>query len=223
MSIEDIIEDRKSGSSRIVEKTLKYLETLDRKKQIEAAKQIAMAHPCMAGLVSIIKLVERYEVGEVRKMIDEMNERAGQKLAELVRGKKAVVISRSHVVERGLYTAKKVFVLRSEPGGEGVDAYEFLKERVESELVCDAEMGYAVMKADVVVCGADATAKDGFVNKVGTLPLALTAKYFNRQFYVIAPSYKAGKLRVVEHFEFIPADLATLVTEKGLTSWSAIP
>ncbi|AEA47636.1 initiation factor 2B-like protein [Archaeoglobus veneficus] len=219
LSIKDITEDRRSGSSRIIEKALKYLEGLDRESQVEAARQIASAHPSMAGLVSIMKLLEMYDVGEVRKMIEEMNERAGSKLAELVEGKRVVIISRSHIVERGLYTAKKVFVLRSEPGGEGVDAYEFLKRKVESELVFDAEMGYAVMKSDVVVCGADAISMDGFVNKVGTLPLALTAKYLNRPFYVVAPSYKAGRLRVVEPFEFAPADLATLITEDGTTDW----
>ncbi len=220
--IKDITEDRRSGSSRIVEKALRYLENLDRDEQIEAAKQIAMAHPGMAGLVNIMRLIETHDARVIQRRICEMNEKAGQKLAELVKGKKVVTISRSHIVERGLHTARKVFVLRSEPGGEGIDACEFLREMVKSELVWDAEMGYVVMKSDVVACGADGISKDGFVNKVGTLPLALTARYLNRPFYVVAPSYKAGRLKVVEPFEFIPAELATLVTEDGITEWSDV-
>ena len=222
LSLKDITDDRRSGSSKIIEKALNYLENLDRKSQIEAAKEIANAHPSMTGLANIMKLVESYEIKEVRKIIEEMNENASKKLAEIVEGKSVVIISRSHIVESGLHRARKVFILRSEPGGEGVDAYKFLKEKIEAELVCDAEMGYAVMKCNAVVCGADAISKDGFVNKVGTLPLALTARHFNKPFYVVAPSYKAGRLRVVEPFEYVPADLATLITESGITDWQKV-
>jgi translation initiation factor eIF-2B subunit delta len=222
MSIEemlkDIVEDRRSGSSMILKKTLDLLEIVDKKKRVEIARKIANAHPAMAGLRKLVE-VEMLDVKGMKEKIEEMNRKTAENLRELVKGKSVVTISRSHISEKGLTSAKKVAVLLSNPGGEGRDTFRYLRGRsVEALLVDDSAMGYAVKECDLVVVGADTILPEGFVNKVGTLPLALTARHFDKEFYVASPSYKITKECKIEMpFEFVPAELVTsFICEKGV-------
>jgi len=217
--LSDILNDRRSGSSRIIKKTLILLEMVDRERRKDFLMKIIDAHPSMAGLSIILKLIGEKSVEEIKKEFQSMDEKTVEYLLDLTDKKSVVVISRSHTVEDGLDGAEKVYVLCSEPGGEGRDTEKFLRSKgIEVELIPDLCMGYAVSKCDLVVVGADTILRNGFVNKVGTLPLALTAKHFEKKFYVASPSYKLADSCMIEiPFEFIPSKLVdSLVCEMGL-------
>lgn len=217
--LRDILEDKRSGSSRIMKKTLDLMEVIEVERRDEVMSRIIEAHPSMAGLSNLMRAVGERTVEEVKEEIKDSNKKAVENLKKLVEGKLVVAISRSHITEQGLITASRVTVLLSQPGDEGGDTAQYLADQgIATKTVFDAEMGYAVSECDVVVVGADTILPEGFVNKVGTLPLALTARHFGKPFYVASPSYKATKeSEIKEPFEFIPSDLVTaLITEKGI-------
>lgn len=223
--LQDILEDRRSGSSRIMKKTLDLLEMVEAERYNEIMSKIIKAHPSMAGLSNLMRAMGEKTVQEVKDEIESSNRKTIENLKGLVEGKSVVAISRSHITEKGLVTASEVTVLLSEPGGEGRDTARYLDgQGFAVKTIFDAEMGYAVRKCDVVIVGADTILPEGFVNKVGTLPLALIARYFGKPFYVASPSYKAARESEIKHpFEFIPSRLITsLITEKGIDGFESL-
>lgn len=75
--------------------------------------------------------------------------------------------------------------------GAGLTAWELRHHGVPHTLVSDSAAGHLLSrgKVDIVIVGTDRTTADGdVVNKVGTYPLALTARDNGVPFYVAAPS-----------------------------------
>ncbi len=220
--LERLLEDRQRGCSEILSEALECLELLEREKALEFARKLAKAHSKMKGFVKVMEELERSSVREVRKRIERANEEVSAKLSEIIEGKTVTTISKSGIVARAikLGVPRKVYVLVSRPGEEG----KLMAEKVGAKIVEDSEMGWFVRRSDVVVCGADALTKNGFVNKVGTLPLALTAKHFGVEFYVASPLYKfVTEVDPELPFEFVNRELATLLTERGITEWELLP
>ena len=86
----------------------------------------------------------------------------------------------------------KVFVDETRPllQGARLTAWELLREKIDTILICD-NMAASLMakgKIDKVFVGADRIAQNGDVaNKIGTYNLAVLAKYHKIPFYVVAP------------------------------------
>ena len=136
---------------------------------------------------------------------------------------------------------KALTVTTSQPGGEGVAlAQSLARGGLEVTLVADAAMGWVTGAVDAVVLGADSVRADGsLVNKIGSLPLALSARHAGVPLYVLCESLKiapAGWPLVLEemdasellpamgarlharnpYFDHTPADLITaIITEMG--------
>jgi methylthioribose-1-phosphate isomerase len=90
---------------------------------------------------------------------------------------------------------KKVFVRVDEtrPRGQGarLTAWELANENVPHAIQADNAAAFymAQGKTDLVIVGADRIASNGdFANKIGTLQLAICAKWFKVPFYVAAPT-----------------------------------
>ena len=87
----------------------------------------------------------------------------------------------------------KVFADETRPllQGARLTAYELQKSGVDVTLICD-NMAASMMKAgliDMVFVGCDRIAANGdFANKIGTLSVAVNARYFGIPFYVLGPS-----------------------------------
>ncbi len=222
MDLETILRDRASGQSRIIRMTLELLKKTRRKgERIEICKKICSAHRAMAGLRWVLeRLEEGKSVSEIEEEIERMEAECVERVEGIVEGKIVATISRSHVVERALLKAKHVLALESQPGGEGLELARFVRGRGKlATTFPDSAMGYVVKGCDVVVVGADAVMRDGFVNKTGTLPLALTAKHLSKPFYVACPKYKFKDVDFDEIvdlsfkeemlFEFVPKELVT--------------
>ncbi|MCD6467164.1 MAG: hypothetical protein J7L10_04500 [Methanomicrobia archaeon] len=219
IDLDFIVQDKRSGSSKIIKNTLKLLKKVKEEERVEICKKIVNVHSSMSGLKFIMESLRiNPEIDILINKFEEMNSKTSENLEKIVEGKTVTVLSRSHIVERGLTKTKKINVLESKPEKEGIDTAGWLEEQGKNvEIYYDAFMGYAVKNCDIVVVGADSLLKTGFVNKTGTLPLALTAKHFCREFYVAAPSYKFSDEypELDKNFEFIPKELVTLFIWEG--------
>jgi len=228
MELETILKDRSSGQSRIIRMTIELLKKTRKKAdRIEICKKVCSAHKAMAGLRWLLKRVEEgSSPSEIEAEIAKMDDGCAKNLEKIVEGKIVATISRSHIVERALLKAKHVIVLESTPSKEGLEMARYLRGRgLLATTFPDSAISYAVKACDLIVVGADAVFNDAFINKTGTLPLALTAKHFSKEFYVASPSYKFGDVEFEEIvdlsfsedmlFELIPSKLVTkFVTEK---------
>lgn len=113
-------------------------------------------------------------------------------------GSTILIHSFSQVVLEILIQAKSakrqfsVYVTQSNPDDSGEVMQESLKEHgIECNLILDAAVGFFMEKVDMVLVGADGIVENGgIINKIGTFPIALCAKAFNKPFYVAAESYK---------------------------------
>ena len=58
-----------------------------------------------------------------------------------------------------------------------------------------AALGYIIERVDMVLVGAEAVAESGgIVNKLGTYPMAMVAKLFNKPVYCAVESYKFARV-----------------------------
>ncbi len=205
--LEEIVGDKISGSSIIVKRTLDLLVKTEEKAEV--IDRIVRAHPAMAGLKRIQSMLEENEAEDIRTEFLQMDEDTVSSGRELIEGKTWVTISQSHTAERILEKADRVYVLKSAPGNEGLETYDYLcLHHIDVELIEDASMGEVIKSSDGVLVGADTLLPDGFINKVGTLPLALLSEYLDKMFYVAAASYKAAEaMECQSPFEYVPSEL----------------
>lgn len=75
--------------------------------------------------------------------------------------------------------------------GARLTSYELTEAGIDTTVICD-NMAASLMqhgKIDIIITGCDRVAANGdFANKVGTLSLAINAKYYGVPFYIAAPS-----------------------------------
>lgn len=97
------------------------------------------------------------------------------------------------VIRSAFNEGKNINVICDEtrPRGQGarLSVWELQEEGIPVKLIPDVASGYlmSINKIDKVIIGADRIAKGGVINKIGSLPLAISANYFNIPFYVAAP------------------------------------
>ena len=104
---------------------------------------------------------------------------------------------------------KHVYASETRPYLQGarLTAWELIKEKVPSELICDNMAAHimSTCKIDAIIVGADRIAANGdTANKIGTYSLGVLAKYHKIPFYVVAPiptidlNLKTGKEIIIE-------------------------
>jgi|GEM_PF-4094314 len=120
----------------------------------------------------------------------------------------------------------RIYVTRSEPLGEGVKFGKKIEQSgISVGVIYDSSAASYLPLCDVVIVGGDALTEEYFVNKVGTLNLALASNYFKIPFYVASDSlkiiskdvYKFPQQNKPPLFEKIPIDLVSgIITEEGI-------
>ncbi|NHK31649.1 MAG: hypothetical protein FK730_09875 [Asgard group archaeon] len=100
---------------------------------------------------------------------------------------------------------KLVYVLESRSKREGIlQAKRIAELGYEVRLIVDAAANYYANKVEVFVIGADTIFSNGAVlNKVGSLQLALVAKYNKKPFLVVASTNKISTKSSEEYAELI--------------------
>jgi len=98
------------------------------------------------------------------------------------------------VVRAAVEQGKRVSVIATETRpllqGSRLTAFELSREKIPVKIICDSAAAQLMARGvvDKVVVGADRILRTGHVtNKIGTLPIALAAKFYGVPFYVAAP------------------------------------
>lgn len=99
------------------------------------------------------------------------------------------------VVRAAVEQGKRVSVIATETRpllqGSRLTAFELSQEKIPVKIICDSAAAQIMARGivDKVVVGADRILRTGHVtNKIGTLPIALAAKFYGVPFYVAAPT-----------------------------------
>ena len=101
----------------------------------------------------------------------------------------------------------KVYVPETRPllQGARLTAFELSLAKIPYILITDSMISSVMRNIDIVLVGADRIAGNGdTANKIGTLTLAIIAKYYNVPFYVVAPlssfdmTKRTGKEIIIE-------------------------
>lgn len=159
--------------------------------------------------LSTTKLQERLKEEALRIYHEdiEANRAMGKNGAKLLKDKMTVLThcNAGALATAGFGTALGVIYTAAEEGkrihvyvdetrpvlqGARLTAWELQKHGIETTLICDNMAGHmmAQKKIGCVIVGADRIAANGdVVNKIGTYPLAVLAKYHGVPFYVAAP------------------------------------
>ena len=98
------------------------------------------------------------------------------------------------VVRAALEQGKEISVIATETRpllqGSRLTAFELSHDKIPVKIVCDSAAAQVLSRGvvDKVLVGADRILKTGHVtNKIGTLPIALSAKFYGVPFYAVAP------------------------------------
>jgi len=98
------------------------------------------------------------------------------------------------VIRAAVEEGKHISVIATETRpllqGSRLTAFELARENIPVKLICDSAAAQVLSRGGVnkVVVGADRILRTGYVtNKIGTLPIALAAKFFAIPFYAAAP------------------------------------
>ena len=207
----------------------------------ELAHRLKSMHPAIATVSNVAALLVSDRSGDdpaparieqARRSLVEGNALIARNLNRLIApGSTIITLSNSSTVRAAIEAlgVGVVYVLESHPGGEGAQLADQLQSAglpsLEVHLLPDAAMGNIVPEVDCALVGIDTFDRTGTIlHKVGTLPLALCCRHFNK------PLFAAGlSLKQVEHeiqsppappqdepqlFDRTPAELITkLVTE----------
>jgi translation initiation factor 2B subunit (eIF-2B alpha/beta/delta family) len=110
----------------------------------------------------------------------------------------------------------KVFCTESRPNLEGVKLAEILsKEGIKTTIITDAEGGFLMKEADIFLIGADAINKNFLVHKIGTLPITLSAKFFDKQVVSVASSQKFLEEEIQNQ---LPQDKKEIIKKESLNA-----
>jgi translation initiation factor eIF-2B subunit delta len=172
--------------------------------------------------VDEIKITSASKIEELIKNSEDRKQEIGNIGAKLIFNQsKILTISASSIVKEILYTAKKmnrkfsVYCLESRPQNEGhLLAVELSNNGIPCTLTTDAMMGQILNEVNMVICGADRLFESGFVNKTGSLPLALTAQIYKVPLYVAAETDKILK-EIDRSLRFYPKDPKEILKSKN--------
>lgn len=249
-SIDQIVNDKTSGSSELLENlSTLLLANLNKPKkfnQILNEAEAKLLH--FSNIANFIKLIKG--ITDKQKLEEYLKSNLSQNMYDilfeaakpiLLKYNNLTTLSNSttlyHILTKLISENPKlqVNIAESRPKYEGrILAKKLLKNGIKVNLYVDALIPEMVRNSDAVVISADSILKDGsVVNKVGSLSLALAAKYYNKNFYVVSLKikkvnkltynspiedskevwkYENNKLKVYNtYFEKVPANLITKI------------
>ncbi len=204
---DDIKQLRMQGARQIALESLHYLRKFSNsngfgKKFGHECKRLLAARPTAVVLYNVLKELEK---DRTTKKIDALTAElidADKKIAsngKKIFKKNITVMTHCHsheVVSLLIAQAKKirrVYITETRPFYQGRITAMELAGKVPATLIVDSAAGFYMGDVDAVIVGCDALRKDGVVNKIGTLMLAITACEFGRRVYVVGDTLKIDK------------------------------
>lgn len=213
----------------------------------ELAREIAGMHPAIAAVTNVARLLESDRSDLPKRLLQAKqslvngNRLIGENLRALIPPKATVITLSNSTTVRDVLLAlgvRSVYVLESQPGGEGKQLAEALRDGLKAgsrlasrqdpvHLVPDSAVGNIVPRVDCALVGVDTILRDGAIlHKVGTLPLALCCQRFGKPFYAAGHSFKftereskglpePDEALESQLFDCTPADLITKIITEG--------
>jgi translation initiation factor 2B subunit (eIF-2B alpha/beta/delta family) len=214
----------------------------------ELAREIARMHPAIAAVTNVARLLQSdrsdlpKRLAQAKQSLVNGNRLIGENLRPFIPPKSTVITLSNSTTVRDVLLAlgvRSVYVMESQPGGEGKQLAEALRDGLQAaapfvsrqdlvHLVPDSAVGNIVPRVDCALVGVDTILRDGAIlHKVGTLPLALCCQRFGKPFYAAGHSFKFTEREAKglpepdealesQLFDCTPADLITkVVTESA--------
>ncbi len=132
-----------------------------------------------------------------------------QNFTKEFRPKAPITISNSFTIQKIFEKYKSdgndfsLTICESRPMFEGgILAENLAKSGIKINLITEAQMAHFMDESDCAIIGADKILKNGnVINKVGSRILAISAKHFNKPFYVISSKNKKVNTNIFEESE----------------------
>jgi translation initiation factor eIF-2B subunit delta len=178
----------------------------------ELGKDLIEAQPSMAPMINLVNeialLLESDEgdlKNDVLEFIDKKERNLKEhrekikKVCEPLLHEKLTLMTHSYsssvyeILKRAKDTGKEieVYCTQSPPAFEGkMLAYKLMHLGIRVTLIEDHTAPFFAKEVDIILVGADAILKRGFINKTGTFPLALSSEFFEIPFYVVSTTDK---------------------------------
>jgi len=208
--LEDILNDRTSGSTEILQKLvnffISYPENLNELQIVHLKNHFGTFQIIKNFLNELQKYISSKGKSEITDFLksylskteNNLHSISVNALPYLEPKQKIVTISNSKTLLYVLneyykiQTNFEVTILESRPMFEGrILAEELLKHGIKTNLITEAMTANAVEHSDAVIIGADNILSNGdVINKTGSRNLAIICKYFSKPFYVIADKTK---------------------------------
>lgn len=197
----EIVEDTEKGAAELVEDAAEGISELSEEEINNYLIRVLQGRYLMTPLVNLVNEIfltiemggDPFEAADkFSSNIRSNKKKAAENAVDLLNGyDHLITLSYSSTVMDVLKETEKVTVLESRPVMEGRrTALRLSKEGVKVRYWVDAGMVKALKDAEVVLVGADAVNENGFVNKIGTAPLALAARDEGKPFYVVSDTSK---------------------------------
>ncbi len=221
--IDDIKTMRVQGAINIAEAGLRHLKKTSKKygfsaRFYEECRKLVEARPTAVPLFNV---VEKIREEKSTKAIDDallLIKGSKKRIADQrIFRKKSKVMTHCHSSEVVAFLKgnknkiKKIYVTETRPRNQGIiTAKELGRAGIPVIFIVDSAMGYYMQDTDAVIVGSDAIRKEGNVNKIGTLPMAITARAFGKKFYVVASKLKIDKRKKIEIEMRSPKEIADM-------------
>ncbi len=257
---EDIIKDDSKGASELAIDLADSVLKLPEHELMEYLEKIVKYRYTMTPLINlcneIFKSLEKdksfkTKTKDLKNKFLIGRKRAAESMGDHLTKKghnKVLTFSYSSTVIKGIEVVKEVVVLESRPRKEGrITCKKLVKKGKEIEYWVDAGMCKAMKDVDAVVVGSDSISYEGFLNKLGTRPLAMLSNMMNKDFFVAADTskilpaklplpkkethpaeevWKINRSRNIvvnnDYFEITPLKYANFVTERGPENYEKI-
>lgn len=201
------------GAINIAIESLKYLKRFAIKNGFGSAfdrecEKLLKTRPTAVAIFNVISEVKKDKsIEKINELLDEIekSKKGLEKNGKKIFKKKSVIMTHCHssgvvaLLKANRNKIKSVIVTETRPKHQGlITAKELIKAKIPVIFIIDSAIGYYMKDVDMVLFGSDSIRKEGIINKIGTLALAITAKEFNKPVYVIASSLKIDKRKKYE-------------------------
>ncbi len=204
--VREVAEERRRGAWWCINRLVQGISEACRSGELVSidrellARAVENSNPSMAAIRNLASIIRRASdicstISKLESYLARARSMLIKRAREFVKRRIATISFSSAVAEAILAhrdIVELVWVLESQPGGEGADLYRYLLDRgINARLIPDSMVMQAVEESDIVLVGADAIDGDGcIVNKIGTRMLAALAYALGKPMVVLAEAIK---------------------------------
>lgn len=202
-SAEEIIKDNQKGATELMKDMGESILEMDIGEVKEYVMKIVKNRYSMTPLINLSNvfftaLDDENEFSErvknyMEQVEDSRNDTVNKMISIIDKNKfrHAATLSYSSTVIDAIKNIRKATVFESRPLNEGRKTANLLKSKdIDVEYWIDAAMLKGLEGCDVVIIGADTISHEGFLNKIGSYPLVISAKERNIPVYVVSDDSK---------------------------------